>query len=129
MARYLSNEWFDSIGAAPSSPTDPADTTALVLQHVITGGPDRGESRYHVRISAGRAVIVRGLASDPPPAVTFTEDYETAAAIASGELTTEAALLAGRIRVAGDMASLVSRQSELVVADHVPPAVRASTAY
>jgi len=105
MARYLSDEWFELLGAGPAGPVA---EPALVLQHVITGGPD-GDTRYHVRVSGGRAVIVRGVATDPVPDATFTEDYRTAASIASGELTTAAALLAGRIRVAGDMASLVSR--------------------
>jgi len=128
VARYLSEEWFESLGAAPSAPAEPADRPTLILQHVVTGGP-AGDTRYHVRISGGRAVVVRGVATDAEPDATFTEDYATAAAIASGDLTTAAALLAGRIRVAGDMASLVSRQSEVVVADPVPPAVRAATSY
>lgn len=129
MARYLSDEWFDQLGAATEA-TEPsglagADHT-LVLQHVVSGGPG-GEARYHLRITAGRAKIVRGTAADPD--VTFTEDYATAAAIARGQLSAPTALLAGRIRVRGDMGALVARQGELAVTDPVPTAVRAATTY
>jgi hypothetical protein len=124
VAGYLSDEWFDQLGAAPERPGDGGHQ--LVLQHVVTGGPS-GETRYHVLITDGRAQIIRGVAADPD--VTFAEDYATAASIASGQLSAPTALLAGRIRVAGDMAALVARQGELAVDDPVPPAARAATTY
>jgi hypothetical protein len=126
VARYLSDDWFDQMGAAAEAADEPTGGRPLVMQHVVTAGPG-GVTRYHVRIGAGTAQIVRGLAAEPD--VTFAEDYATAAAIASGELSAPAALLQGRVRVAGDMAALLSRQAELAIAEPVPPAVRAATTY
>ena len=128
MARYLSDEWFEQLGAG-DVPPDPAPVgPVLVLAHIVSEGPD-GETRYHVQITGGRAQVVRGDIIGPPADATFSENYATAAAVASGELSTAAALLAGRIRVAGDMATLVHRQGELAIEDPVPPAVRAATTY
>ncbi len=93
---------------------------------MVTDGPG-GEVRYHVRIIDQTAAIVRGQAAHPD--VTFAEDYVTASAIASGQLSAPAALLAGRIRVGGDMAALIAHQDILSIADPVPAAVRAATSY
>jgi len=121
VASFLSGAWFEELEAA-----SPSAGGALVLQHVVTGSPD-GDVCYHLLVGDGQARIVRGRAVHPH--VTFTEDYATAAGIASGRLSAPAALLAGRIRVAGDMAQLISRQGDLAVADPVPSAVRAATSY
>jgi putative sterol carrier protein len=123
VARYLSNEWFDQLGAVTGDPAAAAD---LVLEHLVTGGPD-GNVDYHVRVAGGAATIFRGPAADPD--VTFAEDYDTAAAIAGGRLSAPAALLAGRIRVGGDMAALIAHQDMLSVTDPIPAAVRSSTTY
>jgi putative sterol carrier protein len=95
------------------------------LEHLVADGPD-GDIRYHVCLSDAGATVVRGPAATAD--VTFAEDYATAAAVASGSLSAAAALLAGRIRVAGDVATLVEHQP-LLRADPLPPAVRAATTY
>jgi hypothetical protein len=123
VARFLSNEWFDQLGAVAGPSAGAAD---LVLQHLVTGGPE-GDVDYHVRVAGGAVRIFRGPASDPD--VTFAEDYDTAAAIASGRLGAPAALLAGRIRVGGDMASLITHQDHLKLDDPIPAAVRTSTTF
>jgi putative sterol carrier protein len=123
VARFLSDEWFNEIAAGTAPP---ADEPVAVLQQVVTGGPD-GEVRYHIVVAGGRAVLVRGPASAPD--ATFTEDYATAAAIAQGQLSTQAALLSGQILVGGNMATLSARQDDLAGLDPVPPAVRAGTTY
>jgi putative sterol carrier protein len=123
VARYLSDEWFDHLGALAGPAAPAAD---LVLQHLVTAGPE-GDVEYHVRVAEGTVTIFRGPASDPD--VTFAEDYATAAAIAGGHLSAPAALLAGRIRVGGDMAALIARQDLLAAGDPVPAAVRAATTY
>jgi len=97
-----------------------------VLQHVISGAPG-GEVCYHVRVYEDAVTIVRGRAAQPD--ATFSEDYATAAAIASGALNAPAALLAGQIRVGGDMAALIAHQGLLAAGDPIPAAVRAATTY
>jgi putative sterol carrier protein len=119
----LSDEWFDEVAAAaPPAPAAPL----LVLQQVVTGGPD-GDVGYHVTIGEGRAVLARGPADAPD--ATFTEDYRTAVAVARGELTTQAALLAGQIVVGGNMAILSARQEDLAGIEPIPAAVRAATTF
>lgn len=126
VASYLSDQWFDEVGALDSGPGAASPDADLVVQHVVTGGPD-GAVSYHVCIGDGIATVVRGRAAQPH--VTFAEDYATAAAVARGDMSAPAALLAGRIRVGGDLASLIAHHDGLVVDDPVPAAVRAATTY
>jgi putative sterol carrier protein len=122
VARFLSEAWFDDVAAM--APID--DRTSLTLQQVVTDAPE-GEVRYHVRVSEGRAAIYVGQAARPD--ATFTEDYATAAAVARGELSVQAALLAGRIRIGGNMATLSRYQEDLAGMDPIPAAVRATTSF
>jgi putative sterol carrier protein len=123
VARFLSDEWFDEVAAA--SPP-PAAQPILVLQQVVTGGPD-GDVRYQVTVGDGRAVLTRDHAGSPD--ATFTEAYSTAVAVARGELTTQAALLAGQIVVGGNMATLSDRQDDLAGLEAIPTAVRAAMTF
>jgi hypothetical protein len=122
VARYLSEAWFDEVTAATPSGAD----GGLCLQQVVTDTPD-GEVRYHVRVRDGMAWVRAGQSERPD--ATFTGDYGTAAAVSRGELSVHAALLAGRVRIAGNMAVLSAHQDELVGIDPVPAAVRATTTY
>ena len=124
MASFLSEEWFDQIGDAGRD-SDEAPAT-LVLQHTVTGTP-HGEVCYHLRLSPGRVTVVRGPA--PAADVTFAEEYATAAAVASGSRPAPAALLAGDIRVGGDLAKLLAHQDVLAAGDPIPALVRAETTY
>lgn len=126
MASYLSDEWFEQAGALGEDAPTLLPEATLVLQHTVTGGP-AGEVSYHVRLGDNTAEIVRGRSVDPD--VTFAEDYTTAAAVASGALSAPAALLAGRIRVGGDMAALIAHQGILAGNDPLPAAVREATTY
>lgn len=126
MARFLSDAWFEELKAGSAAAQLSPEEDPLVLEHLVSGGPS-GDVRYHVRALRGRAQVVPGPAMQPH--VVFAEDYATAAAVASGELSAAAALLAGRIRVAGDMGKLISRQGDLAVDDPVPSAVRAATTF
>jgi putative sterol carrier protein len=124
MARFLSEAWFDAI-AESTGPVTHGDAPRITVQQVVTDTPE-GEVRYAVTISDECATVRAGQAARAD--VTFTGDYSTAVAIARGELTAQAALLAGRIRVAGNVASLMS-PSDLAYDDLIPPAVRAATSY
>lgn len=125
MARYLSPAWFDEV-ARHQAATSPAER--FVLEQVVTGSPD-GEVRYRVVVGDRAARLVRD--GGPDPDVTFTTDYPTAAAVARGALSMQAALAAGRVRVRGDL----GRLADLVAAgalngvDPVPAAVREGTTW
>lgn len=129
MANYLSPEWFEHLGAACRG-TDVADEEqsdkTLVLQHLVSAAPS-GEVSYYLRLSEDGVTIVPGRA--PHPDVTFAEDYATAAAIAKGDVTAPAALLAGRIRVGGNLSALVTHQGMLAIDDPIPVALRATTTF
>ena len=94
MARFLSPEWF-----AEAAGSDPGPAL-LTIRQVVTGGPD-GEVRYTVRIGQAGVAIERDEPHDAD--VTFTETWETAEAIARGELAPQQAFADGRLRVAGDV--------------------------
>jgi SCP-2 sterol transfer family len=107
MARFLSPEWLAEVeAAARRSPAFPADTHRgrVTVQQVVTGGP-AGEVAYAATVGDGTVVIRVGRAERPD--VTFSEDWATAAAIARGALSAQEAFMAGRLRVAGDMAALL----------------------
>jgi putative sterol carrier protein len=126
VANYLSEEWFEQVGAAADEGAAGLTEATLVLQHTVIGSA-AGEVCYHLRLASDTAEIVRGPAARPD--VTFSEDYETAAAVASGALSAPAALIAGRIRVGGDMGALIAHPDILAITDPVPAAVRAATTY
>jgi hypothetical protein len=127
---FLTAEWFARV-RAEAGPVErtPAE---VVLGQVVTDGPE-GEVRYRVEVRRGRASLMAGSTGDAD--MTFTCDYTTASAIASGALSTQSALLQGRIRVAGSPAALLARRAPRLgapgedIVDPVPAAVRAETTF
>jgi hypothetical protein len=147
MARFLSAEWFGEIArlgpppaaaaaAAPAAPAAAAAPAELVLEQVVRDTPD-GEVRYRVVVTRGAAYIEPPSPSSgsdpngaaPPPDLTIACDWATAAAMAQGELSTHAALLAGRLRVRGRLDRLSGRATDLAGLDPVPDQVRQRTTY
>ena len=63
------------------------------------------------------------------PDVSFATDRETAAGIARGETNAQRALAAGRLRVHGNIETLVARAAAFVALEDVFAAVRAGTTY
>jgi hypothetical protein len=131
MARFLSVEWFAEIAA--EEPVTPTPERQLVLEQVVRDTPE-GEVRYRVVAGGGTAHIEPVSTSPPrgataPADLTISSDWPTAAAIAQGRLSAQAALMAGRLRVHGSLARLSQWTAELAGLDPVPPAVRRRTTY
>jgi len=147
VARFLSQAWFDEVensdtgdhGAdGPGRAAYPEDH--LVLEQIVTGTPD-GEIRYLVLVAGGRARVKRGrvLAGQDGgedtggegagAQLTITCDWPTASAIAQGRLSTQRALMQGRLRVRGSPAPLLGRNIQLARLDPIPPEVRKNTTY
>jgi len=66
---------------------------------------------------------------DPAADLTITEDAETAAALAKGEMSPQIAFMLGRIRVSGDMPALMASYEALSEVDDAFAPVRATTSY
>ncbi|MGE3621694.1 MAG: SCP2 sterol-binding domain-containing protein [Acidimicrobiia bacterium] len=67
-------------------------------------GSSTGEVAYVIRIDREGVTVRPGRAADAD--VTFTQDRATAAAVQAGTLSAQAAFMAGRIRLGGDLGRL-----------------------
>ncbi len=113
MVRYLSAQWFDEVNAATGqdrAAATLAGSARLTLQQVVAGTPD-GDVRYWVRVHDG--AVEAGLGEADSPDATVTQSYDTAVAVVTGQLSVQAALMAGRIRLAGKMSALIEHQEAL----------------
>ena len=126
MTLFLSDEWFATVAAA-SPPA--ADRAEAVLEQVVEGGP-AGRVTYRVEIAAAGARIVWPVPADAEdPDLRVTCDWTTAVAVAKGELSTQRALMQGRLRVRGNPGRLSELAAVLRDVDPVPGSVRSSTSY
>jgi putative sterol carrier protein len=124
--RHLSPEWIaalDEAAQASASLRAAATDLDLTVQQVVTGGDD--EVTWYVRLRGGEVAVHPGRADDPD--VTFTQDRDTARAIADGELSAQAAFMAGRLRTGGDLTQLLAHREALADLDDVFADVRART--
>lgn len=140
MARYLSREWFAEVQQATPDP-QPATLSGrptaaggdgaptAVLEQVVRGGPD-GTVTYRVELTAGQARIVWPVPEDAPPAdLRLSCDWPTAVSVAKGELSTQRALMQGRLRLSGNPGRLASLAGEVQGLDPLPQSVRQDTTY
>ncbi|MBV9660094.1 MAG: SCP2 sterol-binding domain-containing protein [Acidimicrobiales bacterium] len=125
MARFLSEEWFGEVAAAAG--TNEA-TVCAVLEQVVEGTP-YGKVAYRLVVGEHQARLVWPVPSDTAaPDLRISCDWTTAVAIAKGDLSTQRALMEGRLRVKGSTTRLAGLDLAPGL-DAVPPAVRASTIY
>jgi SCP-2 sterol transfer family len=130
MARFLSPEWFDQVRYAtpPNEPPgDDSPLVPLVVEQVVTGTPD-GEVRY-VIVADRQSPRIETGPPEAEPDVTITVDWPTACAVAQGALSTQQALMEGRLRVRGNLTRLGGRVAELNGLDPIPPDVRRTTTF
>ena len=122
MAELLTDEWIAALAeAAASAAIDPQ--VRLVVQQVVTE-PDGTSLEYAVRLADGRASVVSGRVDDAD--ITFTQDRETATAIATAQLSAQAAFMAGRLRVGGNLQTVLERARELTELDDIFARARAA---
>jgi hypothetical protein len=108
--RYLSDDWLAAFDDAVRS--DPglgraAATADLVVQQTVTG-TESGDVTYRVQLRDGAARVLPG--ADPHAHVQLTVDRETAVAIARGHTAAQAAFMEGRLRIGGDVTTLLDQQ-------------------
>lgn len=127
MVAFLSDEWVDALDRAASGDADLAERCeeiSLVIEQEVTGGP-MGSVTYHVVLDRGRAAVRPGPAD--APTVRFSQDYETAAAIALGTGSAQRAFMTGQLRVGGDLRVLLDHGDALSQLGDVFATVRSST--
>ncbi len=122
MAGFLTDRWFDELGAAAREAELPPELR-LVVQQVIPDGPDGVEVAYAVEVAGGTMAVRRGRFDHAD--VTFTQDLATARAIHRGELSAQAAFMDGRLRLGGDLRAVIERAGDLAAIDDVFATVRA----
>jgi hypothetical protein len=105
MTKWLTQEWLDeSRRLAQSQPERPGASARM--QYVVTGGPE-GDIEYYWVLEDGRLVDSRlGRLADAE--VTLTTGYEDAVRIQKSELDPNTAFMQGRVKVAGNMATVMA---------------------
>jgi predicted lipid carrier protein YhbT len=115
---FLSEEWVEALAAAAATiELDPA--VDLAVRQVV------GDVSWTVRVHDGRVAVDRDEAAD----LTITTDRETAAALVRGDLATQDAFAAGRLRLGGDLRKLLAAADGLAGLDAAYAGVRADTTY
>jgi len=127
--RYLSLEWLDALTsevAANDALQTAADGRELGVTQVVTDGPE-GMVTYHLQVHDGGARFGAGPAE--PEHVRFSQDWDTAVAVATGVLNAQEALIGGRILLTGDQQRLLDSQPVFRALDAVFAKVREGTEY
>jgi hypothetical protein len=122
LAGFLTDDWLDDLEAAAQR-ADLDTKGALVLQQIIPDGPGGDEVAYALVVADGRVRVERGRVSDAD--LTFTQDLATAEAIHRGELSAQAAFMQGRLRLGGDLRTMIERAAELAALGDVFASARA----
>jgi len=110
----MTTEWVDALTETLNAHEGFASSianTELALQFEVPDAPEGTEGTYYLKIADGQAVCGTGALDDAD--ATISNDYETAIAIAKGDLNTQMAFMTGKIKVAGNMAKLMMNQAML----------------
>lgn len=129
MVRYLSLDWIDELTrevASSEQLADLADAHAIGVTQVVRGGPE-GDVTYHLQVGGGDASFGAGVAD--PEDVRMEQEWDTAVAVATGELNAQEAFLSGRIRLYGDQQKLLGAQPVFGALDAIFAVVREQTDY
>ena len=129
MLRYLSLDWINALTAevaASEHLSEVAATHTIGVTQVVSNGPE-GDVTYHLQVVDGSASFGAGPAD--PEHVKMEQDWDTAVAIATGELNAQDAFINGHIRLFGDQQKLLDSQAVFGALDTVFGTVKADTTY
>lgn len=129
MVRYLSLEWIDELRKVVSDDEQIAElakTHEIGFTQHVTDGPE-GTVTYHLQVADGHAQFGAGEAD--PEHVRMEQSWETAVAVATGELNAQDAFINGHIHLFGDQQRLVDSQPLFGALDKVFASVRDHTDY
>jgi putative sterol carrier protein len=111
MSKFLSEEWAQEATNALNGHEgfkNAIGAAALGIQFSTTDAPE-GEVDYYLSTSGGNATLALGTLEGAD--VTVKQNYDTAAAIAKGELNTQTAFMTGKLKVSGNLAKLMMHQN------------------
>lgn len=129
MIRYLSLEWIDELSrevAGNDQIRAIAQAHRVGVTQVVSNGPE-GDVTYHLSVGDGDVSFGAGPAD--PEDVRMEQDWDTAVAVATGELNAQEAFIGGRIRLHGDPQRLFESQPVFGALDAVFNSVRERTSY
>ncbi|MEX2655545.1 MAG: SCP2 sterol-binding domain-containing protein [Acidimicrobiia bacterium] len=111
--KFLSAEWAQAVEDALNS--HPGFKSAignadLGLQFNVSDTPD-GDTAYYLKSSGGSTELTLGTLDNAD--VTIGQTYDTASAIAKGDLNTQTAFMTGKLKVAGNLAKLMMHQAAI----------------
>lgn len=113
MSKFLSEEWANEVTNALNGHEgfkNAIGAADLGIQFNTSDAPG-GEVDYYLSTSGGNAELVIGTLETPD--VSVKQTYDTAAAIATGELNTQTAFMTGKLKVSGNLAKLMMHQSAI----------------
>jgi hypothetical protein len=130
---FLSPPWLHELDRAVRASAGVCALAPIVIEQVVDHVPGRGEVCYRFQVDAGGARVTEApfIAADAPPRpdLRLTTDYPTAVAIARGTENAQIALSRGRLRLGGDIETLVRRADALTALGDATAALRAATTY
>jgi putative sterol carrier protein len=127
--RYLSLAWIDELSrvvADDEAMARVAGEHEIGVTQVVSDGPE-GEVVYHLQVADGQARFGSGAAE--PEHVRMEQSWDTAVAVATGELNAQHAFVNGHIRLVGDQQRLIDAQPVFGALDAVFTDVRTRTEY
>jgi len=113
VSQFLSEEWAREVTTALNSHEgfkNAIGAADLGIQFSVEGGPD-GEYDYYLKSSGGISNMAVGALDEAD--VTVKQSYDTATAIAKGDLNTQTAFMTGKLKVSGNLAKLMMHQAAI----------------
>ena len=129
MVRYLSLAWIDALSHEVANSSELAvlsDSHKIGVTQIVTDGPE-GDVTYHLRLGDGNASFGAGPADAED--VRMQQSWETATAVATGQLNAQEAFIKGLIRLTGNQQKLIDSQPVFAALDAVFTSVREQTEY
>jgi hypothetical protein len=129
VVRYLSLEWIDALSNEVAGDARLASLSAtheIGVTQVVTGGPE-GDVTYHLQV--GDAAIDFGAGAASPEHVRMQQTWDTAVAVATGQMNAQDAFIGGHILFTGDQQKLIDAQPVFGALDAVFASVRQRTEY
>ena len=110
--KFLSDEWALALKTELNQSESFRQAAAgqkATIQQVITGGD--GDTHYWITIGDG--LIDLGVGDIEGEDATITQSYDSAAALAKGDLSPVTAFMTGKLKIAGNMGLILGLQGAL----------------